>query len=110
MKQIQTLRAIQKAFEASLKKEDRVSTVEMLLLHKEHMRKIFAESPLSVLNRIGDIANYQRTSTDIIQKAWKIADLHQGIDRISWYLLIAWYFDSKNRLLDAKETNSCTSQ
>ncbi len=90
------------AIEASLEKEDPISTSEMLLSYAYHIKKIFRVSPISVLND-RDINSNDNENNVILEKAWIIADLYNGETRIMWYLLIAWYFDNKGKVLEARK-------
>jgi hypothetical protein len=92
------LKTIRRAYEASLEKYDPVSTVEMLLLHVTKFKEILLESPLSVLRTISIDNN------DILEKAWRIADLYDNQTRLKWYLLIAWCLDWKKNITDAEKT------
>ena len=92
------LKTVKRAYEASLEKDDPVSTAEMLLLYAYDLKKIFLESPLSILRNTSLDNNY------IIEKAWRIADFYDKKTRIKWYLLIAWYLDSKNNMTDTQRT------
>ena len=84
------LKTIKRAYEASLEKDDPVSTAEMLLLYTDKLEKIFLESPLSILK------NTNLDNSDILEKSLRIADLYDKRTRIIWYLAIAWYLDCKN--------------
>ena len=43
-------------------------------------------------------------NNDILEKAWRIADLYDRETRVKWYLLIAWYLDCKNKITNAQKT------
>ena len=71
------LKTIKRAYEASLEKDDPVSTAEMLLLYTNNLEKIFLESPLSILK------NTNLDNSDILEKSWRIADLYDKRTRIN---------------------------
>ena len=113
------LKTIKRAFEASLKKDDPLSTVEMLLLYSYKVTHIVKESPLSVLRNLGmekednndnyiERNNEQRDNDkknqEIIEKALRIADLYDKETYIIWYLLVAWLLNSKDKVKQAKKT------
>ena len=114
------LKTIKRAFEASFKKDDPVSTVEMLLLYSYKVTHIVKESPLSVLRSLDmevednnddyyiEKNNEQRDndkkSQEIIEKALRIADLYDRETCIIWYLLIAWHLNTKDKKIEAKKT------
>ena len=62
------LKTIKKAFEASLIKEDPVSTAEMLLIHASNIKKVFIKSPLCILKDI-DIENDNNKIDDILERS-----------------------------------------
>jgi hypothetical protein len=95
------LKTIKNAFEASLIKEDPVSTAEMLLIHASNIKKVFIKSPLCILKDI-NIEDNDNKIDNILERSLKIADLYDRETRIIWYLLIAWYLDSKNKTLQIK--------
>jgi hypothetical protein len=69
------LKTIKRAFEASLIKDDPVSTAEMLLLHFNVLFHILKESPLSALKDFDADYNIIKNN-HVLEKAWKIADLN----------------------------------
>lgn len=93
------LKTIKRAYEASLEKDDPVSAAEMLLLNADNVKKIFRESPLSLL-----LNNSFDNNNEILEMAWRNADLYDKETRVIWYLLFAWYLDRKNKITNAQET------
>jgi hypothetical protein len=91
------LKTIKRAYEASLEKDDPVSTAEMLLIYANNLKRVFLESPLSIL------INTNLDNTDVLEKSWRIADLYDEETRVKWYLLIAWYLNCKNKMANAQK-------
>jgi hypothetical protein len=99
------LKTIKIAFESSLMKKDPVSTVEMLLIYANRAKKVFQKSPLSILEDIDvDVDKYNNEINDVLELAWRIADSYDKDGCITWYLLISWSLDYKNKTSEAKET------
>jgi PPR repeat len=92
------LKTIKRAYDASLEKDDPVLTAELLLIYANNLKKIFLESPLSILN------NTNLDNNDILEKSWRIADLYDKGTRVNWYFLIAWYLDCKDKKANAQKT------
>ncbi len=98
------LRAIRLVFEASLTKNDYVSTVEMLLMHQSTLKDVLSRSPLDTLIDYEATVNDSGDINSILSQSWKIANMYERNIRIIWYLLIAWYFHCKNKEQVAKKT------
>jgi lipopolysaccharide biosynthesis regulator YciM len=100
------LKTIKRAFEASLIKEDPVSTADLLLLHSSKVIRIFIESPLSILKGLYKVyTDFDNSENNYaLENVLRHADLYNKEIRILWYLLIAWFLDCKKDRTSAKKT------
>jgi tetratricopeptide (TPR) repeat protein len=97
------LKTIKRAFEASLEKEDPISTTEMLMTYASKVSLIFEESPLSIL-KMFDINKNNNEIDDVIEGTLRLANLYDTDTFIMWYLLIAWYLNGNDKRYYAKKT------
>ena len=86
------LLTLQRAIRGAILQDDAVRMTEFCLVHAQLVTKIRQESPLDAL-REGNL-----------ERAWKLANLHEIEYCILWYLLLMWELDQQNRLKDAQQT------